>query len=155
MCSVHHGESLGHDHGGVGVGVKQFFVEWRKEDIDCFRVQLLEGLQLLCVECAQGRQRWNSANQLPSKRSRPRNRGGVRDEQRGCHAATHLCTQKSSFHSWSGSDRGGAYLGQSVLVHVVLLHDVLQSKIDLLLELLNLPGLHQPGPIWAGERMFP
>lgn len=38
---------------------------------------------------------------------------------------------------------------------MVLLHDVLQSKVDLLLELLNLPGLHQPGPIWAGERMFP
>lgn len=64
------GESLGHDHGGVGVGVKQFFVEWRKENIDCFRVQLLEGLQLLCVEGTQGRQGGNSANQLPGIKGR-------------------------------------------------------------------------------------
>jgi hypothetical protein len=30
---------------------------------------------------------------------------------------------------------------------VVLLHDVLQRKVDLLLELLHLPGLHQPRPV--------
>lgn len=72
-------ESLGHGHGGVGVGVKQLFVEWGEEDIDSFRVQLLEGLQLLRVERAQGRQRGNPANQLPSKTGRS---GRLENEQR-------------------------------------------------------------------------
>lgn len=77
-------ESLGHDHGGVGVGVKQFFVEWRKENIDCFRVQLLEGLQLLCVEGAQGRQGWNSANQLPGIKWRLDWKNMTRDKIGSC-----------------------------------------------------------------------
>lgn len=51
--------------------------------------------------------------------------------------------------------KGLAYLGQSVFVHVVLLHDVLQSKVDLFLELLHFAGLHQPGPIWAAQKRTP
>lgn len=65
-----HRQSLGHGHGRVGVRVEEFFVERREEDIDCFRVQLLEGLELLGMECAQGWQRWDSANQLPDRRER-------------------------------------------------------------------------------------
>lgn len=65
-----HGQSLGHGHGRVGVGVEEFFVERREEDVDCFWVELLEGLELLGVERAQGWQRWDSANQLPDKRER-------------------------------------------------------------------------------------
>lgn len=63
-----HGQSLGHGHGRVGVGVEEFFVERREEDVDCFRVELLEGLELLGMERAQGWQRWDSADQLPDKR---------------------------------------------------------------------------------------
>lgn len=149
------GGSLGHDHGGVGVWVKQFFVEWREENIDGFGVQLLEGLQLLGVKGAQGRQGWNPANQLPGIKGRLDWRNHHR--QGCCCLCPGLRTkQSSSFfktrdHS-SGSVEGGAYLGQSVFVHVVLLHDVLQSKVDLLLELLNFAGLHQPGSIWSGDK---
>ena len=62
--------SLGHGHGRVRVWVKEFFVERREKNIDCFRVQLLEGLELLGMEGAQGWQRWDSANQLPHRRER-------------------------------------------------------------------------------------
>lgn len=127
------GGSLGHAHGGVGVGVEQFFVERRKENVDRLRVQLLEGLQLLRVQRAQRRQGGNSANQLPGIK---RSLGWRTRPETGLAAG-----------GW-----GVAYLGQSVFVHVVLLHDVLQRKVDLLLELLDFPGLHQPGPIWAGDR---
>lgn len=43
--------------------------------------------------------------------------------------------------------KGMTYLSQCVFIHVVLLHNVLQSKVDLLLELLDFPRLHQPRPI--------
>lgn len=46
---------------------------------------------------------------------------------------------------------GLAYLSQGVFVHVVLLHNVLQSKVDLLLEFLDFAGLHQPRTIWKGH----
>lgn len=61
-------QSLGHGHGRVGVGIEEFFVERGEEDVDCFGVQLLESLELLGVERAQGRQRWDSANQLRDER---------------------------------------------------------------------------------------
>lgn len=70
LLHVDHRQSLGHGHGRVWVWVEEFFVEWRKQDIDCFWVELLEGLKLFSVECAQGWQRWDSADQLPDKRER-------------------------------------------------------------------------------------
>ncbi len=65
-----HRQSLGHCHGRVGVGVEEFFVERREEDVDCFWVELLEGLELLGMERAQGWQRWDSADQLPDEKER-------------------------------------------------------------------------------------
>lgn len=48
-----HGQSLGHGHGRVGIWVEKFFVERGEEDVDCFWVELLEGLELLGMERAQ------------------------------------------------------------------------------------------------------
>lgn len=68
-------QSLRHGHGRVGVGIEEFFVERGEEDVDCFGVQLLESLELLGVERAQGRQRRDSANQLQDERGVVRQNG--------------------------------------------------------------------------------
>lgn len=189
LLHVDHRQSLGHGHGRVWVWVEEFFVEWRKQDIDCFWVELLEGLKLFSVECAQGWQRWDSADQLPDKRERwsrmrkfkcrwgqgyksvfvlllllcffPLNHPSFLPKEilssclisllvlayRFMHFRL-LCRSKFSHHRFQ------PYLGQCIFIHVVLLHNVLQRKVDLLLELLNFPRLHQPRSIWKKNRLF-
>lgn len=60
--------SLGQGHGGIGVWVKQFFVQWWEENIDRFWMKLLKGLQLLSVKSTQCRQCRDSADQLTDTR---------------------------------------------------------------------------------------
>lgn len=46
------------------------------------------------------------------------------------------------------------YLCEYPVLSVVLLQDVLQSQLDLLLQLLNLYLLLEPGPVCVGSQVF-